>query len=189
MQQSQTQIRGTQSLLVAAREAANYNEPWTKRVAERHEVTAENVTERVSPRYVSLIIDQAKRIDPKDAKISTLFSADAYDILCRASASPFWFWRIIAQAAETSNTLPLSAADINEAIKEVGYRWYIGSSLGRKLMERSSLPNLQFQDRETLVSSCRGSVRPTTSPMRRPLWKSIRFSCAKVGTLGAVCVL
>jgi hypothetical protein len=84
MQQSQTQIRGTQSLLVAAREAANYNEPWTKRVAERHEVTAENVTERVSPRYVSLIIDQAKRIDPKDAKISTLFSADAYDILCVA---------------------------------------------------------------------------------------------------------
>jgi hypothetical protein len=152
MQQSQTLIRGTQTLLVASREAANYCEPWTKRVAERREVTAENVTDRVSPRYVSLIIDQAKRVNPKEPKISTLFSPDAYDLLCRSSASPFWFWRIVAQAADTSSTLPLSAADISEAIKEVGYRWYIGSSLGRKLMERSSLPNLQFQDRDMLVA-------------------------------------
>ncbi len=152
MQQSQTLIRGTQTLCIASREAANFCEPWSKRVSERQITSAGNVIEKVAPRYLSLIIESAKRINPADAKIPTLFSGDAYDILCRASASPFWFWRIVAQAAETSKTMPLSPADITAAIKEVSYRWHIGSGVGQKLMARNALPNLQRLDRAELVS-------------------------------------
>jgi hypothetical protein len=66
--------------------------------------------------------------------LASLFSPEAYEVLCRRSASPFYFWRIVAQAAELTTALPMQVADIERGIAETRYRWLIGTALGQAMM-------------------------------------------------------
>lgn len=131
----------------AAHEAANFHEPYCKRVDGRQEVVFETAVTRVPSRYVGLLQGVARHFDrhvgqdPRD--LAALFEPDAYERLCQLSASHFYFWRIIAFSADLAQNLPMKVSDIERGAAEFKHRCFIGSALGLRLM-KSQLPDIRF---------------------------------------------
>jgi hypothetical protein len=96
----------------------------------------------VPARYVGLMQGVARQCLPYDGTLASLFSPDAYALLCKRSASPFWFWRIVAHAAELTKALPMQIPDIERGVAELRHRCLIGSAWGQSLSSRPSLSSM-----------------------------------------------
>ncbi len=131
----------------AAHEAANFYEPFCKRVESRDDVVLETAVSRVPSRYIGLLQGVARHFsryvgqDPRD--LSALFEQDAYERLCEVSASPFYFWRIVAHSADLAQSLPMTLSDVERGAAELKRRWLIGSALGQRLM-KTHMPDVRF---------------------------------------------
>ena len=150
MRQVHIRTTSTQAVTAIARDAANFYEPWAKRIVERLPISIGNSVSRIPTRYLGQLEDVAKKVN-RSSDLTSLFMPEAYELLCSKSASPFYLWRIVTQAAEFARSLPIQTQDIEAAVKEVSHRWHIGSELGRTLLERSFAPNLLHAESHDLI--------------------------------------
>jgi hypothetical protein len=130
------------TLCGAMREAANYHEPFERRVTRRIPQTFETALNRIPSRYSGLMLNVARRALKRD-QLSALLTGDAYELVCARSASPYYFWRILADTAEHSRTLPFTVEDVQKGINELRKRILIATGLGQQLA-RSPMPKVHL---------------------------------------------
>ena len=124
-------------LRLAAYDAANVFEPICRRVTVGHAISSQSVLDNLPARFAGALVQIARRLQKLswkssgDATVECLFAnQEAYDFVCQKSASPFWFWRIVALSAELAKSLPLKYDDVVSGAQELRYRLAIGSAYG-----------------------------------------------------------
>ena len=136
------------TLCGAMREAANFNEPFERRVNKRVPQTFDTALIRVPSRYSGLMLNVARHALKSD-QLSALLTSDAYELVCAKAASPYYFWRILAETADHSRTLPFTVQDVQKGITELRKRILIATGLGQQLA-KGPMPKVHL-----LVSSQR----------------------------------
>lgn len=136
------------TLCTAMREASRFHEPYARRVTRREPQTFQTALDRVPSRYSGLMLNVARAAFKSD-NLAALLTADAYELLTTKSASPYYFWRILAETAELSRSLPFATDDVQRGIEQLRYRILIATALGQQL-GKGAMPNVAL-----LVSSQR----------------------------------
>ncbi len=139
------------ALCSAARQAANCHEAFGRRVtgkADRQHQTGETAAERVHSSYLGLIRGVASQCSGSN-DLKGLFTPAAYELLCQRSASQYYFWRIVAEAAEHTKALPMEISDIEGGLQQLRHRIFLATALGQRLMAKplSSIGRLSASER------------------------------------------
>lgn len=110
-------------LLQASRQAFALAEPFTRtRLIAKDKLLGE-LTDHLNPLYRRYVEQLALELGAERGAlvidVSVFFEPEAFELATSLSASPYWFWRIVAATAERSQELPFRVDDINEGVAEI----------------------------------------------------------------------